>query len=435
MPFVFTVFFCGTGSNSFDAHNPLYPDGELISTLARNHQGHEFADWIIIDGPGSGNLQEDDKWVPPGNYWKSRGTLQGKGWEENVAHAVAVIKGNYQYQRDKLTSEQFNALKKAGIPIDDPKKVGPWYWRTFDYPNRKVTPQELQCQKAAIFRKGKLPDLVNLIGWSRGGVSCHMLANAMHSDPQLQHIPVNIFAIDPVPGTTNFQRNRTWIDDNVSNYVGIYARDERSKGFAPVIPTFSGPRMTGNKPIILPLPGRHGTLVGNAAIDGSNGKQELFAPGKLVRHLAEQYLTSWGTQLTLSAQSMPDLYREIVRDDAKYIAMRSYSYTLIKENKDGEREVVKGSDISTKFSDIKGPDYLHPEGLAPVDGYLSWHHKEVSTTTLAQAKSVSTKFPVLATGLNYTFSNEPVLLNGMKVVFDRPIPVSPVTLQPKTSKE
>jgi hypothetical protein len=95
MPFVFTVFFCGTGSNSFDAHNPLYPDGELISTLARNHQGHEFADWIIIDGPGSGNLQEDDKWVPPGNYWKSRGTLQGKGWEENVAHAVAVIKGNY----------------------------------------------------------------------------------------------------------------------------------------------------------------------------------------------------------------------------------------------------------------------------------------------------------------------------------------------------
>ena len=31
---VFTVFFCGTGSNSFDIHNKNYPKGEVISSLA-----------------------------------------------------------------------------------------------------------------------------------------------------------------------------------------------------------------------------------------------------------------------------------------------------------------------------------------------------------------------------------------------------------------
>ncbi len=41
---------------------------------------------------------------------------------------------------------------------------------------------------------------VNMIGWSRGGVTCFELANRMFADPDLRHIPVNIFACDPVPG-------------------------------------------------------------------------------------------------------------------------------------------------------------------------------------------------------------------------------------------
>jgi hypothetical protein len=34
-------------------------------------------------------------------------------------------------------------------------------------------------------------------------------------------------------------------------------------------------------------------------------------------------------------------------------------------------------------------------------------------------------------GFNYAFSDEPILLNGMKVLFDNPTPTTPVTLQPK----
>ncbi len=123
---VFAVFLCGTGSNSWDTHNPNYPDGELISTLASHHTGSEFVDWTIIDGPGSGNLQEDDKWVTPGNYSKKRGELTGAGWEENVAHAVAMIKGNYEWSRAQLTKAEYEALVKEGIELDDPQRVGPF---------------------------------------------------------------------------------------------------------------------------------------------------------------------------------------------------------------------------------------------------------------------------------------------------------------------
>ena len=378
---VFTIFFCGTGSNSFDAHNSNYPNGELVSILASHHTGHEFVDWTIIDGPGSGNLQEDEKWVTPGNHSNTLGKLLGSGWEENVAHGVAMTKGEYEWKRDQLTKQDYEILKKAGIPLEDPKKVPSFFWRKFEYPDRKITPQELQAQKAKIFRKGKLPEVVNIIGWSRGGVSCHMLANALFEDEQLKHIPVNIFAIDPVPGIGNFQPHRTSIPANVNDYIAVYARDERSKGFAPTIPIFS----THKKPIIIPLPGRHGTLVGNAAIDGNSGKQELFSPGKLVRHLAEAYLTAWGTnldkKLNLSQSQIAQLYGEIVQDEQKYIDMRNQSYTLLKDEKDGERLVIKGVNTKVKFSDIKGEEYLHPEGLQPVNGYLSWHHQQIIQST------------------------------------------------------
>jgi hypothetical protein len=40
-------------------------------------------------------------------------------------------------------------------------------------------------------------------------------------------------------------------------------------------------------------------------------------------------------------------------------------------------------------------------------------------------------FPDLGTELNYALSSEPVLLNGMKVIFDQPASVYPVSLQPK----
>ena len=49
-------------------------------------------------------------------------------------------------------------------------------------------------------RKGKPITCVNVVGWSRGGVTCHMFANALAETEGWSKIPVNIFACDPVPG-------------------------------------------------------------------------------------------------------------------------------------------------------------------------------------------------------------------------------------------
>lgn len=243
----------------------------------------------MINGPGTSNLQADELLTRTKDYGLS-GTLFGKGWEENVQHALNLIKGKSDWQREQLTEAEYNRLKAAGIPIEDVKSEGSWFWRKYNYGDRSITQQKLQEQIIKTFRNGIIPTQVNLVGWSRGGISCHMLANAMFKDAELKNIPVNIFAIDPVPGIGNFQEHRVKLNPNVKEYVGIYARDERSKGFSCVIPQTA----TGTKTSILPMPGRHATLVGNAAGDGVSGPSVLTEPGRLVRHLAEACLRRWG---------------------------------------------------------------------------------------------------------------------------------------------
>lgn len=363
----FTVYFCGTGSNSFDFANKNYPKGELVSTLARNHKGSEFVDWIICDGPGSGNLQEDEKWVLPGNYSWARGTGFGAGWEENVAHAVAMIKGEPEWERPELTDKEIKKLQAAGFDIEDPKNIGSWYWRVWKYPERKITPQQLQRQKILIMRKGKVPKKVNIIGWSRGGVTAIMLANALAKDPATKSIKVNIFAIDPVPGSGNFQPHRCFVPGNVEQYVGVYARDERSKGFAPIVPDLS----SGTAALILPFPGRHATLPGNGSVDGDSGAQKLPQVGALVRNLAEKFLSEWGTPLdkrtTLKPKDIDKLYEEIADDAETYNTMHKKVYTMT-ENQGDERYIGLGkAGKGAAFSDAQNKSYILAKGLSLTD--------------------------------------------------------------------
>ena len=366
---VLTVYLCGTGSNSFDNNNPTFWQGELVSTLAQNNQGREFAQWFIIDGPGSGNLQEDDLWVESPNYSDIKGSLFGSGWEENVNHALCLMKGNFDWQREKLTEEQYNQLKKAGIPIEDVKVTGSFLWRKYDYGDRQVTQQQLQQQIIRIFRKdGIIPTQVNLVGWSRGGITCHMLANAMLADPQLKDKPVNIFDIYPVPGPLKFQTEKVTLGKNVKEYVGFYARDERSKGFTCVIPTVAA----DTKMHIFPISGRHATLVGNASIDGSTGENALYAPGLVVRHFAEVCLTRWGcdlaNKLALTDTQITDYQTDIANDADKYIAMRRKTYSIHESTGKDERKVSLGKE-GKAFSEIYGEQYNPSVGLTA--DYLS----------------------------------------------------------------
>ncbi|MBO0366623.1 hypothetical protein GIB23_05925 [Pseudomonas putida] len=358
---VFTVYFCGTGSTAGDVTNRDYWNGELVSSLAFKDQGREFADKIVVDGPGSGNLQDDNLFVDDRDHGAAMGALLGKGWEENVAHALQVIKGNSIWQRGKRTQAEYQNLKNAGVPIPDAGSTGKWFRDRYDYGDRPTTPQELQERIIQQFRKPLIPTVVNLVGWSRGGISCHMLANAMAADPELEHIPVNILALDPVPGILNIQAPRVKLAANVKEYVGFYARDERSKGFACVVPEVQpGTRMS-----IFPIPGRHATLVGNASATGEGGGDALKEPGLIVRHFADSCLTRWGVQLekgmALSDSQLRACLEALEQDDAQYLAMRKKSYTFITEGDGAERFVHHGS-VGKAFSFVRG------EHLDPSDG-------------------------------------------------------------------
>lgn len=373
-----TVFFCGTGSTKFDDNNANYWNGELISTLAQNTSSlsKEFAEWIVIDGPGSGNLQADEMFSESGNYLQLKGTALGSGWEENVTHAVNIMKGTFTWQRLKLTEENYTQLQNAGVPIEEVKTTGSWYWRTYDYGSRKVTQQQLQEQIIKTFRKGGIiPTQVNLVGWSRGGISCHMLANAMLNDSDLKNVPVNIFAIDPVPGLMNFQDNRVKLGSNVNEYVAFYARDERSLGFACVVPEVD----KTTKVHIYPMPGRHATLVGNAAANGNQGTKVFAEPGQLVRHFAETCLTRWGVRLekklNLTAEQIDERLTKIKNDVSGYTTMRSTVYTTPTHTA-GERSITKGrQDI--KFTAAKGADYTPEAGLSIEHILSNDHFKEI----------------------------------------------------------
>ncbi|UVM56811.1 hypothetical protein LOY37_04295 [Pseudomonas sp. B21-012] len=374
---VLTVYFCGTGSHRFDDNNPNFWNGELVSTLASNDQGKEYAHWIAVDGPGSGNLQADELFVEPGGYYNWNQTLFGKGWEENVQHALQIIKGQSNWQRTELSEEEYQRLKAAGIPIPNSTATASWFWRTYNYGNRKITPQLLQEQIIKQFRKeGVIPTQVNLVGWSRGAVSCHMLANAMLGDSELKKLPVNIFAIDPVPGMGNFDRHRVQLGENVKQYVGFFSRDERSKGFACVIPkTHAGTRCH-----VYPMPGRHATLVGNAAADGAAGSKVLAEPGLIVRHFAEVCLTRWGVKLqkmlNLGERELQAYHQVLVQDESKYQAMRKHSYTLVTESEKGERAVSLGSQTAG-FSAVKGSGLMPVEGLAAPVRWQASSYKEI----------------------------------------------------------
>ena len=365
-----TFFFCGTGSNSFDFANGNYFQGELVSTLAMNHAGHEFVDWVVVDGPGSGNLQEKEKWVKSGNYWNSTGVLKGKGWEENVQHAVQIALGKTSEGRNTFSKSERNMLAKHDVGV---KTVPGRLWGTRNVKTDigpRISPQELQAKKVEILGQQKTYTHFNCIGWSRGGVTCHMFANACAAHPDLAHIPVNIFACDPVPGAGQFDTHRIRLNTNVANYVGVYSADERSRGFSPVLPS----RKNTTNSLILRMPGRHGTLVGNAATNGNSGVNTLFGPGMVTRDLAEKFLTRWGTEfkkpLGLSEVQVLQHYDSMVGNEESFQKMHGISYTVFTQW--GDRAVGTGNGTWRNLSSISQ--------LRQDPFFINAHHRGIFAT-------------------------------------------------------
>ncbi|GEN12213.1 hypothetical protein SAMN05443572_107371 [Myxococcus fulvus] len=178
----------------------------------------------------------------------------------------------------------------------------------------------------------------NFIGHSRGGVEAIMAAWFLYAygGESRRNIPINIFAIDPVPGMGEWYSIQTQLAPQVENYVGVYAWDHLDTGFGAVIPRPNA-RMTQQKahqdiedgrglgstwstlasnrqladPLVrqdLPQPqgyklyairGRHGTVAGIYTTDGlydaAKVSGDVGAVPRLVYKMARGYLTQWDT--------------------------------------------------------------------------------------------------------------------------------------------
>jgi hypothetical protein len=258
MPSVFTIYNCGTGFNRQRLD-------ELTANLASRTEGYEFRDWMINDGPGStpvdpskGRAPKDDerpasaqekilqaKATKPGLLAKIRGIGQGYGWHHNVQRAITNL-------------ERLDEI-------------------------------------------GEKPLVVNLLGWSRGGITCHMIAWAMAKHPSLRSIRTNVFAIDPVAGPGNkgdWDKGR--IPATVSEYASVLMEDERRWIMTPsvVAPHGAG----GSRHLNYPMPGAHntGVMIHQGPV------------GEIVQHLAHNFLSRHGTTLSspirLSPNRLVELY-------------------------------------------------------------------------------------------------------------------------------
>lgn len=160
------------------------------------------------------------------------------------------------------------------------------------------------------------PQKVNMCGWSRGGVTCTKISSAMFRDPELRRIPVSIFAIDPVPGSTGPAGDHVWrqieLTRNVRNYYVVFAQHDSRAPFAPTYPDIGG---TTNVTVEI-MPGDH------SAIAMEKGK--LPDAARVVYDLAKRFLQQHGTGFAsrdlLTASELINRYAKVQIDFLQYRA-------------------------------------------------------------------------------------------------------------------
>lgn len=153
----------------------------------------------------------------------------------------------------------------------------------------------------ALNLNGQRPEGINMIGWSRGAVTCNRIAWKLYQseDTNLRSIPINIFAVDPVAGAGHSNEvDACTITPNVRNYFATLAMGETRRFFKPIAGhrlIVTAPQFTNHW--ILPMPGHHS----DTAKDNNN-------VGKLVFNLAYRFLAAAQTAVTeMRASRLEDI--------------------------------------------------------------------------------------------------------------------------------
>ncbi len=273
---VVTIYCCGTGEHRDKLSN-------IVPYTWRATAGSRV--WMN-DGAGNGkhDILKAEKILKFAERKKTKNVFKkiGRGIKEGARHMV---------DGDLMTAKNTSWAKGnlGGVGTQDNIIITlQWLW------------MEYYRQDKPGFRT------INLCGWSRGAVTCIMLAHAIESAGFRKLIPnlkVNIFAIDPVPGGMNDFQTGDFdstgrggspheISPCVNEYYAVLAENVGG-AMGPVFrncsPKFRGSGQSHRK-TEFPLPGSHSNV---AKIDDGN------TVGRLSVSLCHRFLKKHGTEILL----------------------------------------------------------------------------------------------------------------------------------------
>lgn len=268
----------------------------------------ENPSYLICEGPGSEEISAEDSQsgvhhAYPGQFNPILGTEKSEGKSQNPG---LTLKGRKRYWfLGEKQADEFQ-LSFTGNTPEVWKQMGRALGSGWDDNVYKAAWMLTHLK----FEMSQPIDTVNIIGWSRGAVTCLKIANKLFEVFE-DTLNVNIFAIDPVPGgytkETPDMRN---IPPNVRNYLAVLALDADGGNFQPIDRTdikLLAPKSQhgkgGNpdslnsqriKPHVhfLPIPGNHSDVVNVKLSDPLVENSAI-----LCRHLAWQFLTAHGTPM------------------------------------------------------------------------------------------------------------------------------------------
>ncbi|MCF6776559.1 hypothetical protein L3V83_08245 [Thiotrichales bacterium 19X7-9] len=254
MPGVYTCFVHGTNFHE----RKEGAENELINLMARAAEGQ--GRYIELSGPGS----EGPHGIPGTKEYKA---VMFDGDAEKTVRDPSRI---FAPTGLKATAEARAKGLLHGVEGMDA--------------NVKIFLQSLKQLKP-------LPETVNLTGWSRGAVTCIMIANALNR--HYPDIKVNMLLVDPVPGgLTTVRDDMRTISRNVKNVTLINAMDEGRFSFQALTKNLLlvEPRTVLESLNQINLPGTHSSIVNPQGSDSA----EII--GGYVRHHSFKFMQAFGTE-------------------------------------------------------------------------------------------------------------------------------------------
>ncbi len=338
---VVTIYLAGTGntqqtSKQNEGPSGRYPNGELISILASNDKGKEGSDWFFVRGLG--------------------GRAKNGGREETFPESGEINESNHSSSASEFTeglNDSYDFLNDIQTAVDDNlEKMFGSYW------NYKVDKIIRDLKTVIAASPDNPPAAINLTGWSRGGVTANMVANAMLRDPALRDLAVNIMVFDPVPGAGlghHNDANKAFTGKNVKNYQVYFARDDRSRAFVPLMPKTH----PDTEVKVAVVPGDHGTGAGRVRALEEGPNETGPEVGLLVRDDFEKQLTAWGSRfnnkLELTPESIQTYRAQVKKDNAAYVQLGTRTrYLVLQEQSHGTHGTEQGADRCVRYGNDQG---------------------------------------------------------------------------------